>query len=83
MLHVQNNKRCYRLLNLPYIKGLSETTARIMTYGRMRAFKPGNTLSQQLFRLKDKADSVKMADVIYRFSAKTAPVHISEKLPDC
>ena len=36
-----------RLLTLPYIKGLAETTARIMKkYGRMCAFKPRNTLGQ-------------------------------------
>ena len=44
-----------RLLVLPYVKGLSETTARIMMkYGINCAFKPENTLGQQLFRLKDK-----------------------------
>ena len=51
-------------------------------YGRTCAFKPRNTLGQQLFRLKDKTDSMKMADVIALFSAKTARVCTSEKLPD-
>ena len=42
-----------RLLVLLYVKGLSETTARIMKkYERTCAFKPGNTLGQHLFRLK-------------------------------
>ena len=60
-----------RLLVLPYVTRLSEATARAMTkYGRACAFKPENTLGQQLFRLKDKADSMKMADVIYKVQCK-------------
>ena len=41
-----------------------------MKYGRACAFKPGNMLGQQQFRLKDKADSIKMADVIYKVQCK-------------
>ena len=60
------------LLVLPYVKGLSET--RVMKkYGRTCAFKLKNTLGQQLFRLKDKADSMKMADVIYKVQCKDCP----------
>ena len=60
-----------RLVVLPYVKGLSETTARIMMkYERTCAFKPGNTLGQQLFRLKDKSDPIEMEDVIYKAQYK-------------
>ena len=73
-----------RLLVLLYVKGLSETTARIMkTYGRTCAFKPRNTLGQQLFRLKDKADLMKMADVVYKVQCKDCPGScIGERGPD-
>ena len=61
---------------------ISEITARIMKRdGRNCAFKPGNMLGQQLFRLKVKAASLKMADVIYKVLCKDCP--ISEKPPDC
>ena len=63
-----------RMLLLPYVKGLSESTGRTMRkYGRTCAFKPGNTLGQKLFRLKDKADSMKMADVTYMVQCKDCP----------
>ena len=42
-------------------------------YGRSYAFKSSNTFGQQLFRLKDKADSVKMPDVTYKVQCKDWP----------
>ena len=59
----ENSESSGRLVVLPCVKGLPETTARIMKRcGRTCASKPENTLDQHLFRLK--ADSMKMADVI-------------------
>ena len=63
-----------RLVVLPYVKGLSGITGIIKKkYDRTCAFKPGNTLGQQLFRLKDKSDPMKMADVIYKVQSKDCP----------
>ena len=63
-----------RFVVLPYVKGLPETTARIMKkYERTCAFKPGNTLGQQLFRCKDKSDLMKMADIVYKVQYKDCP----------
>ena len=60
-----------KLLVLPYVQGLSETTARIMRkHGRTCALKPMNTLRQRIFRLKDKADSMKMVDMICKVQCK-------------
>ena len=62
------------LLVLSYVKGLSETISRLTKkYGRTCAFKPGNMLGQHLFRLKDKVDSMKVADVIYKVQCKDCP----------
>ena len=60
-----------RLVVLPYVKWLSETSTRIMKkYERTCAFKPGNTLGQQLFRLKDMSNAMKMAGGVYKVQCK-------------
>ena len=63
-----------RLIDIPYVKRLCQTTVRIMKkYERTYAFKPGNTLCQALFRLKDKSNSIMMADVICKVQCKACP----------
>jgi hypothetical protein len=79
-----------KLVVLPYVKGLSEATARILKkYDRTVAFKPANTIGQQLFKLKDKADHLKMSDAVYKVGCKncdkcyigetTRPLYIRQK----
>ena len=79
-----------RLVVLPYIKGLSEAAARILKkFERSSCFKPANTLGQQLFKLKDKADPLKIADAVYQVHCKncdksyiggtTRPLYVSQK----
>ena len=64
-------KQRQKLITLPYVEGLSETAARIFKkYHISCAFKPGNTIRQQLFKLKDKADPMKMSDAIYQIECK-------------
>ena len=64
-------KQRQKLITLPYVEGLSETAARIFKkYQVSCAFKPGNTIRQQLFKLKDKADPLKMSDAIYQIECK-------------
>ena len=64
-------KKNTKLVVLPYIKGLSETAARIFhKFDTTVSFRPANTLGQQLFKLKDKADPLKQADAIYKVGCK-------------
>lgn len=47
-----------KLVVLPYVKGLSEASARIFKkFETTVCYRLANTLGQQLFKLKDKADS--------------------------
>ena len=56
---------------LPYVKGLSQATACVLKrYYRTVLFRPANTIGQQLFKLKEKADPVKMSDAVYKVSCK-------------
>ena len=56
---------------LPYVKGLSESVARIFRrFDRTACFKPASKLGQQLFQLKDKADPLKKANAIYKINCK-------------
>ena len=74
-----NNTRSFSI-TLPYVKGLSEATARIFKkYNRSTCFRPSNKLGQQLFRLKDKADPTKKANAIYQIPCKNCEkVYIGE-----
>ena len=59
---------------LPYVKGLYEATARVLKkHGISSTFKPANTIGQHLFRLKDKKDTNKTADAIYKIGCKNCP----------
>ena len=53
----------------------------MQNYERMCALKQRNMLGQQLFRLKDKADSMKMADVIYKVQCKDCPSSYIDETP--
>ena len=54
------------LVVLPCVKGLLEVTAQVLkTYDRTVSFRPANSIGQQLFQLKDKADQIKIYDTVY------------------
>ena len=65
---------------LPYLKGLSESAARVFKkFNRHVSFKPAEKLGQKLFKLKDKADPTKRAHSIYQISCKNCEkVYIGE-----
>ena len=72
-----------QVVSAPLYNGLSETTARLLKkYRRTCAFKPRNTLDQQLFRLKDNVDSMTIADVIYKVQHNESLVLTLERPPD-
>ena len=83
-------RRNAKLVVLPYVKGLSETAARIFRkFDTTVCFRPANTLGQQLVKLKDKADPLKQADAIYKVGCKncelsyigetTRPLYVRQK----
>ena len=85
-----DHKKNSKLVVLPYVKGLSEAAARILQkFDTTACFRPANTLGQQLFKLKDKADPLKQADAIYKVGCKncelsyigetTRPLYIRQK----
>ena len=61
-----------KLVVLLYMEVLLGVTAAcvVIQYDRTVSFKPANTIGQQLFKLKDKADPFKMSGAVYKVGCK-------------
>ena len=79
-----------KLVVLPYVNGLSEVSAHVLKkYDMTMVFSPANTIGQQLFKLKEKANHLKMSDTVYKVGCKhcdkyyigetTRPLYVQQK----
>ena len=58
-------------ISAPYIRGVSETAARILKRGKVHlAHKPANTLKRQLVKIKDRRNKEESSGVVYSIPCK-------------
>ena len=77
---IQHQEASRGMVVLPYVKGLSEATSRIMKKYITTAMNPLNTIRRVLVRPKEKVDAHKKCEGMY--AVKTAIPSISVRLSE-